>query len=712
MIFDKTKAMRNAERYLAQGKIRLAIGEYKQVIGRDPKDFATMNMLGDLYVKDSAKNEAVRCYTSVAEHYGKQGFAQKAIAIYNKISKLQPGSIEIIQKLAELYKLKGSVTEARSHYLTLAEHHQKNGRKIEALNVWKQIALLDPNNTDVYLSLGESYTEEKQEDDAAESFTEAGLRFAKQGNNEKAVETLLRALAIKPCEPKTLAAFVESSFAAGRASEAAQKLAEILETNPHDRDILYLLIDCQIENGDKAEAERSVIKLVEQEPANYPKFLELAKIYLRDAEVDSATRILSMSSEHLLVGGQADEFHEMVTQILDQDPEQIDALRLLARYCSWQRDEAAFRESLEKLAGAANRAGSADDERFALSQLVMIVPHEVEYSKRLSEINYEHGYDEQDVAESLFDKQFLKANPADTAAEFDSFAVVSKDAGSAEGVQVVSNGFADYAADFAIVSDANSKESKDDFDAMAASFESHSQTEAIEAGASEIPETVEIRLLREIDSIKFYIENGYTELAEKAVGELRGEYGDRDEIRELNKYLLSFTESTPETVEAAAEVEIVNNIADKGFEFDDLRSELGLEESEPVDDTDYDTHYHTAVAYQEMGLLEDAIKEFQEAVGLVSPGDGTRRFFQCANLLGHCFMQKGMPNLALTWYRRTLETPGLCDEEKQGLWYELASAYEAEGDIENAGRYFEQVYAENIDFRDVSERVKNMAVNH
>jgi tetratricopeptide (TPR) repeat protein len=74
-------------------------------------------------------------------------------------------------------------------------------------------------------------------------------------------------------------------------------------------------------------------------------------------------------------------------------------------------------------------------------------------------------------------------------------------------------------------------------------------------------------------------------------------------------------------------------------------------------------------------------------------------------------MQKSMPNLALTWYQRALETPGLSDEEKQGIWYELAAAYEADGDLENAGRYFEQVYAENINFRDVSQRVRNMALS-
>src|SRR5690606_15532332 len=145
MSFDKIKAMRNAERYLSQGKIRSAIGEYRQVVDNDIKDIGTLNLLGDLYTKNSQKNEAVKCYTAVAEHYSNQGFAQKAIAIYNKIAKLEPNSVEVSSKLAELYKVKGSVTEARSHYITLAEHYQANGRRIEALAIWKQIALLDLN---------------------------------------------------------------------------------------------------------------------------------------------------------------------------------------------------------------------------------------------------------------------------------------------------------------------------------------------------------------------------------------------------------------------------------------------------------------------------------------------------------------------------------------------------------------------------------------
>ena len=127
-----------------------------------------------------------------------------------------------------------------------------------------------------------------------------------------------------------------------------------------------------------------------------------------------------MSSEHLLVGGQSDEFRDVVNSILEQNPEQLQALRLLARYCSWQRDEAAFRDSLERLASHAGVAESIDDERFALSQLVMITPHESRYTERLQEINEQYGYDAEEVEESLFDRNFVRTPSAEP--ELETFA--------------------------------------------------------------------------------------------------------------------------------------------------------------------------------------------------------------------------------------------------------------------------------------------------
>ena len=708
MSFDKTKAMRNAERYLAQGKIRSAIGEYEQVVRHDSKDFGTLNMLGDLYVKTSAQSQAVGCYTSVAEHYSKLGFAQKAIAIYNKISKLEPGSIEVSAKLAELYKIKGSVREARAHYIILAEHYQNVGKKVEALAIWKQIALLDPMTTDVFLDIAKSYIEEGQPDEAIEAYTECGNRFAKQNKQVEALDCFSKALDIKCDDPRALSGFVTSKFAMNAPGEAAEALAALLEKQPNNREILNLLIECYVADGDIAAAETAVIKLVEHEPANYPKFLELASIYLEKADLVSASRILSMSSEHLLVGGQANEFNALVHQILAGDPEQLDALRLLVRYCAWQKDEEGFRDGLVRLAGIAREAGFVDDERYALSQLTMILPHETDYADRLKAINEEFGFEDAGMGESLFDKRFMKENSNGNGSKAPAVPDVTEAAFS----------FAESAGHVA-----DPAEFTASFDAELETFHGEVVIAATADDADhptgledeQLLPSIELKLEKEIDSIRFYIESGYVELAGKAINELRGEYGDRAEINALREHWKSVSENAgeapadePEAGSAVTEIAATTG----SFDLGELRSELGIEETESAEDADYDTHYHTAVAYQEMGLIEQAIHEYQDAVGLVSPDDGTRRFFQCANLLGHCFMQQGMPKLALKWYTRTLETQDLSEDEKQGLWYEVGAAHEMDGDVENAARFFELVYAENVDFRDVRERVKKFLVHH
>ncbi|NOT49288.1 MAG: tetratricopeptide repeat protein [Acidobacteria bacterium] len=690
MTFDKTKAMRNAEKYLSQGKIRSAISEYEQVIKFDARDFGTINMLGDLYSKNTETTAAIRCYKAVADHYGKQGFAQKAIAVYNKISRLDPQSVEVWRKLGELYKQKGSLNESRTHFQKVADHYEKTGQKIEALAIWKEIALLDPSDTVAYLTLAESYLAENEVDEAIEAYNEVGKRFAAKGEHEEAIAAFQKALSISKADPKALAGFVSSQSVLGRAKESAEKLAELLTEFPHSREIRFLLIDCLIEANEIAEAEKVVIKLVEMEPANYPKFLELAHIYTDSGDVNSASRILSMSSEHMLVGGQAEEFNGLVVTVLAKDPNHLEALRLQARYCSWQRDEDALCRSLTRLAQVAKDADSVDDERYALLQLTMLVPQEAGYAERLREINAEHGFDSSD-GENLFDKRFLKNGNAAHPMEY-----------SAPGEAPLVN--FDYAA--------GSNEQGDNGFAFAGAV-----TEVAEPELS-VDETIGVaanddtRLQKEIDSIRFYIDNGYTELAEKAANELRGEFGERPEIVSLLEEINSVKALTAETPADVTSNPEPQQIDLKTFDPNDFRRELGLEDSAQPDDSDYETHFNTAIAYQEMGLVEEAIKEFQEAVSLVKANDGTRRFFSCANLLGHCFMQQQMPQLALKWYERTLETADLSKEEKQGLWYELAAAYEADGDAERAGQYFEQVYAENVNFRDVSERMKSIAVNH
>lgn len=724
MSFDKNKAMRNAERFLAQGKIRGAINEYQRVVENDPRDFSTLNILGDLYAKNQDTRQAVGCFTQVAEHYNTQGFAHKAIAVYNKISRIEPKSIEVSAKLAELYQSKGSIAEARHHYKTLAEYFQQKGQKLEALAIWKQIADLDPNNTEIYLKIAETCRQEDQLDEAARSFTEAGLRFIRHGKLEPALAAFSSALEIKKDDLRALKGLVKAQIGLGCADEAASALEKVLKGQPNSRDILYLLVDCYLDMENAPQAERAIIKLVEQEPANYPKFLELVKLYLKSGNTDAATRILSMSSENLLGGGQAEDFLDWTNEILARNPEQIDALRLLARFNGWQRDETALRQSLERLAEAARLHEAVEDEHYALSQLVLVAPEETAYAARLQEIKAIHGFEMplhangNDVVEADFENEIP---------QFQNVADWESETGEQSGDSTAFE-FADVKGSYEYKTNGSSQNGSgsgskefefydDSVEAaiVADDFESYQPESSVSATAqveSDLNLADGLKLQKEFDSIEFYIEQGYLDLAAKALDELEAEFGTRTGIDNLRARLdgglpTSITETDyalkQSTVPAAQSPKIFDN-------FDELRDELDAEEAVTAAnaDEDYEMHYHLATAYKEMGLMENAIREFQDAINLVEINDGTRRFFQCANLLGHCFMEKQMPKLAAQWFMRDLEVADLTDEEKQAIYYEIGNAFEATGEQEKAVGYFEQLYADNVDYRDVSRRLQNL----
>jgi pilus assembly protein FimV len=139
--------------------------------------------------------------------------------------------------------------------------------------------------------------------------------------------------------------------------------------------------------------------------------------------------------------------------------------------------------------------------------------------------------------------------------------------------------------------------------------------------------------------------------------------------------------------------------------FDDFRAELGEMGTE---DEDLETHYNLGIAFREMGLLEEAIGEFQKVAKANDRGKMFRYAMQCSTLLGLAFMEKGQPNIAAIWYERALNTPGIDSESKLALRYDLGVAQESAGDLEAALKSFSQVYAVNIDYRDVAERIASL----
>ena len=134
--------------------------------------------------------------------------------------------------------------------------------------------------------------------------------------------------------------------------------------------------------------------------------------------------------------------------------------------------------------------------------------------------------------------------------------------------------------------------------------------------------------------------------------------------------------------------------------FEEVFEEFKKGVEKKVGEEDFGTHYNLGIAYKEMELLDEAIGEFQLAAR--SP----QYFVECCSMLGLCFRQKGMAELAEKWYRKGIAAPGFSEEIYVGLKYDLADALLEQGNKAEAGDLFKEVYAINANYRDIKERVK------
>ena len=648
--------------------------------------------------------------------------------MYKKIARLKPDDITISARLAPIYQALGLIADARTHFLTVAEDYQKKGDRLAALEIWQQIADLDPNDTKTKLNLAQSFNEENQSEKAVELFTEAGQRLLAKNNLEEALNAFSQALKIDQSYLPALSGATEAHIKLGFPDEAIEKLGKVSEHLHEEAEFYSLLSRCYLELENASAAEEVTNRLIEKDPLSYGKILNVTKLYIKANDLESAVRTLELYAEAFLAGGQEAELEHWIDEILTRDPEHRKTLRVLARLRGWQRNELELKEALERLAESARFNESFEEEREALSELRMLFPSENRYLARLQELGFETAPPTEN-RESHFEEENTVV-PA-----FETFGAVGEHGDS--------NNFQDYAqsddsfevpVEYVQTAESNNYDDFGTFQMESVPTENqvadNSGLQAVET--SKQPEinspSYENLLNQELDSIDFYVSQGFNELALDSLDMLEKQFGFHPQIEARRQKLQSQLQGQVNTEIAALPLENTNQTAvnemtvevltfdDKVVSvnpsfadiFEEFGEDLGVAAIPNAQTADYETHYNLGLAYKEMGLFDDAVEEFQAAAKVATPGDGTSRYLQCCNLIGHCFIEKGMPGLAVRWYERGLAAPGHSEEEYQALRYELGTAYEKNGEFDKALAQFTEIYAFDVAYRGVGEKLRSL----
>jgi tetratricopeptide (TPR) repeat protein len=123
---------------------------------------------------------------------------------------------------------------------------------------------------------------------------------------------------------------------------------------------------------------------------------------------------------------------------------------------------------------------------------------------------------------------------------------------------------------------------------------------------------------------------------------------------------------------------------------------------EQLDATDYETHYNLGLAYKDLELYEKAIEEFR-----LASNDAAYRV-RCASLMGLCYLAKGDPERSVEELLKGLAATQKGTEERSAILYDLATAYEAFGDMKKALETLANIYSERPKFRDIRVRIRDL----
>ena len=236
-----------------------------------------------------------------------------------------------------------------------------------------------------------------------------------------------------------------------------------------------------------------------------------------------------------------------------------------------------------------------------------------------------------------------------------------------------------------------------------------------------------------LEEIQLYLERGSPESAQQRIDALRAlRYGGAELQRladQVAALLPAALESEkPAAPEPAAIPELISSNDDdlsaitaalESELFDDMdepvapqgAGEQSLEEvfaafkehvKEQVGEDDSRTHYDLGIAYKEMGLMDEAINEFETA------SKSAERFRESCTMLAICHRERQQTDQAAVWYRKAIDAAGDDPEALSALRYELGELLLEAGDRSGALSVFRDVLQSNPAYRDVQHRIAEL----
>jgi len=232
--------------------------------------------------------------------------------------------------------------------------------------------------------------------------------------------------------------------------------------------------------------------------------------------------------------------------------------------------------------------------------------------------------------------------------------------------------------------------------------------EALESlQSSSAPETVEIGDEQDSDTVPVDVADPEEPVIEEPVikeerpsEEFRTKLVVEDSSPESGGFLDLAEELRLELAEEFDAVPAAEPTQEAPVTFEEIFAQFKKGIAETLGSQEYETHYNLGIAYKDMGLIDDAIRELE-----IASGDDTL-LQDSLSLIAMCFFENQDYDSAVKTVQKALETAK--EEHVPGLTYQLGQTYEKQGTWDRAMESYEKVRDLDPAFEEASEGIERI----
>jgi tetratricopeptide (TPR) repeat protein len=732
---DKSAIIKEAKKYLARGQIDKAIAEWEKLV-KDYPDASSFNTLGDLYLKGGDKTNAIASFHKAANLFRHEGFSLKALALYKKILNIKPSDAEALFSLGELNEEKGLTTDAIKYYLASADSLSKEGKKEKLLEIYEKILKISPSNIPFRIKVAEIYAKEGLSKESSKQYFQLAKLFAEKDDFEKAMDYYKKALDIEPLLKDAIIGITDLYEQMGKLDQAIEQMKEASSLFPDDTEIHIRCAQLCITTDKVDEAQEHLLKVVEAEPTNVKARRLLGDLYIHEGDKEKAwTEYLPVLDE-MILNEHFDDAIQLLESFKDIDPIET-GKRLVSLYR--QLDEKPrVADELVTLGDVFSEQGMRKEALECYRDAFEITPENETLKEKIDSIDKEISEDyvaaasEKTVDEAIVEadiflryglhenaknllEPYRNTNPENIELHMRLKTLYAelKDQEQAITECLTLYDLYQQAGD-SLQSEQVLKEAQEinpDDQRLTDIAPPPVQEEHAEATVTPPDGPSPVDYDEELAEADFYTQQGLINEAREVLTKLHTQFPENSEISQK----LSSLDQIPEKEELREDIDVTQqaSLAPEGeiLEAEDLQ-ELSLDSDvmdiftefkkgleKELEEEDYETHYNLGIAYKEMGLLDDAIREFQKS------RKNQKRFVTSSNMLGICYMEKGLYSLAVEVLKSALDKMEDRNESYWAMKYDIAKAYEKNGNLKEAFDLYTEVYGWNSKFRSVSDKI-------